>query len=820
MDGTLQLRLLGSPEVSVNDVSMVEALSSKAQAILYYLAVTGQPQTRSTLAALLWSELPESNARINLRQALANLRRVVGNYLELDRHTVAFKSDHDYQVDVVGFRARVGDGGPGQTIERLQEAVTLYRGDFLAGFYVRQALDFENWALTEQARLKELVIQALQTLAAHYAERDELAKGMGYVRRLLSLEPWREEAHRQLMLLLARDGQRSASLAQYELCVKALAEELGVEPGPETKTLYEHIRAGDLSQVAEKLEGKGEFSFAPLPPRHNLPPQPTSFIGREQEVAEIRRLLIEEPACRLLTLTGPGGIGKTRLALAAAAKVMDSFAHGVHFTPLASVSEPEIVVSAIVEALNLNVQAEVKPKTQLLNYLQDKQLLLVIDNLEHLLQGVALLTEMLNAAPQVRLLATSRERLNLQEEWSYRVEGLSFPRLESPDSDFEHHSAVHLFLERARRAEASFNLSETDIPYVIRLCQLVGGMPLALELAAPWVRSITCQEIVQEIERSLDFLTTPLHNVPERHRSIRAVLEQTWQGLSEPEKALLSKLSVFQGGCHREAAVELTGATLPLLTTLVDKALLRRTDSGRYELHELIRQFAAEQLHPIPGGEEAVQELHCAYYTAFLEEQAQALQTDQQKRALSALAADMDNIRAAWRYAVARKNVLALEKSVMGLWLLGEYGGLLYENELAFRQALSTFMPAAELWETTAVPAEYEGLVGYLLAGLGHLCARRGGLDEGRALAEQAVVRLRRARPRDQYKEALALLGLGWVLEFQGKYAEARQRGQEGLALFASLGDRRNVADMLLLQGMAAHGEGQLDEVNSSCNRR
>lgn len=748
MGGTLQLRLLGRPEIIRAGVSVTAALSSKSQAILYYLAVAGPSgQPRSTLATLLWGDVTDNAARTNLRKALSNLREKVGDYLDLDGQAVAFKPDHPYWVDVTDFKANVGTDSPLLNVARLQAAVELYQGDFLTGYYVRNAPDFETWMLAEQARLRELFVQALQTLAAHYAERDELAKAMGYVRRLLNLEPWREESHRQLMLLLARDGQRSAALAQYELCVKVLAEELGVETGPETKAVYERIRAGDLSRGAEKPESKGELSATSLSPRHNLPLQPTSFIGRKQEVAEIRRLLVEEPACRLLTLIGPGGIGKTRLALAAAAEVKDSFPHGVHFAPLASVGEPEIIISALAEALHLTIQAGVKPKTELFNYLAEKQLLLVIDNLEHLLAGVGLLSEILMATPQVKLLATSRERLNLQEEWSYLVQGLSFPKYASPDANFESYSAMRLFLERARRAEASFNLSEADLPHVIRLCQLVDGMPLALELAAPWVRSITCQEIVQEIERSLDFLTTSLRNAPERHRSIKAVLEQTWQRLPEAEKAILCKLSVFQGGCLREAALQVTGATLTLLSSLVDKALLRRADSGRYELHELIRQFAAEQLRTTPGDEEVLQALHCAYYTAFLEDQAQALQTNQQKAALAALAADMDNIRAAWHYAVARRDVLALEKSALGLWLLGEYGGLLYENELALRQALSIFMPTPEPWEAAAVPEEYESLVGCLLAGLGHLCARRGQLDEGRAFAEQAVLRLRRARP-------------------------------------------------------------------------
>jgi DNA-binding SARP family transcriptional activator len=251
MGEMLQLRLLGRPEIIRAGVSVTESLSSKGQAILYYLAVTSRPQPRSSLASLLWGDMPDAAARTNLRKALANLREMVGDYLDLDRQMVTFNLDRPYWVDVTDFMANVGPSSPPLDVERLQKAVDLYRGDFLTGYYVRNALDFETWMLAEQARLRELVIQALQTLAAHYAERDELAKGIGYIRRLLNLEPWREEAHRQLMLLLARNGQRSIALAQYEICRQVLNEELGVAPGLETVELYKHIRDGKIIRQSD-----------------------------------------------------------------------------------------------------------------------------------------------------------------------------------------------------------------------------------------------------------------------------------------------------------------------------------------------------------------------------------------------------------------------------------------------------------------------------------------------------------------------------------------------------------------------------------------
>ncbi len=321
MDGTLQLRLLGSPKISLDDVSLAEALSAKAQAILYYLAVTGQPQPRSILANLLWGDLPEADARTNLRKALANLRERVGDYLDLDGQTVAFKPDRPYGVDVTDFVAKVELTSPPLDVGRLQEAVDLYQGDFLTGYYVRNAPDFETWMLAEQARLRELVVQALHTLAAYHAAQGEPTQGIASVRRLLSLEPWREEAHRQLMLLLARGGHRSAALAQYEICRQVLAEELGVEPGPETVALYERIRDGKLSRGAGEQgsrEDASRFTSTPLRPSppalpSNLPTPATPFVGRAAELADILRRLTDR-RLRSSQPTSPIELADSKLA--------------------------------------------------------------------------------------------------------------------------------------------------------------------------------------------------------------------------------------------------------------------------------------------------------------------------------------------------------------------------------------------------------------------------------------------------------------------------------------------------------------------------
>ncbi len=575
-----------------------------------------------------------------------------------------------------------------------------------------------------------------------------------------------------------------------------------------------------LAEVHQFLQTEAEALATPpsfrapsadvLPARSNLPAQPTPFIGREQKLAEIRRFLVDEPACRLLTLIGPGGIGKTRLALEAASSVLNAFPGGVYFVPLASVSEAAHVVPAIMKAVSLKSSGPTPPKTELMNYLCDAKqpILLLLDNLEHVLEGADLLSELLSATPQLKLLATSRERLNLQEEWVFEVRGMASPPVGASLAnlaDLEKYNAARLFLQRARQADARFHPSTEDVPAIARICQLVDGMPLGLELAAPWVRSMTCREIADEIGRNLDFLTTSLRNVTERHRSLRAVLEQTWERLTEAERAALCKLSVFRGGCTREAAETVTGESVAILSSLIGRALLRRARDGRYELHELIRQFAAEKLGL--DDQAAVQERHSAYYTTLLEQRTADLKGGRQKEALDEIAADIDNVRAAWGHAVALRAAPGLERSAQALWLFCECRGALNEGEEAFGYAASAFMT-----DDGSVADGHESPVGFLLAARGSLCARRGEFTQGRDWMEQGIALLHRADMPNLQEKAFALAWLGFVCIVHGQYDAAKKYAQESLALFPRTGDRWTRAGGLRLLGAAALYQARLQE--------
>jgi predicted ATPase/DNA-binding SARP family transcriptional activator len=777
-------------------------ISTKSRALLCYLAVTGQPHSREKLAGLLWGDKPEKSAKANLRKSLSTLRQVLGNALIINRQSVAFNRDSAYQLDVEVFETALAEDDPApEKLNPLREAVELYRGDFLEGLSVRQALGFEEWVLSERERLRQMAIQALKRLSAVYTVRGEYAAGIEVTHQLLSLEPWQEEAHQQLMILLARSGQHSAALAQYDTCRRILAEELGVEPLPETQALYHRL--------------KTRRQAAP----HNLPPQTTTFVGRQTELSQIANYLAQ-PDCRLLTLIGVGGIGKTRLALQAAGQALDAFADGVYFVSLAGVSSPEFLVPTIGEAIDYPLSGETDPKRQLLNCLHQKEMLLVLDNFEHLLSapggnggGRELVLEIVRTAPKLKMLVTSRERLNLQTEWLLALQGLAYPPPETAFGEEESFEAVELFVQGAHRMQPDFALS-TEWPAVMNLCRLLDGMPLGIELAATWVSIMPCAEIVKELSRGLDLLSTTLYDVPARHRSLEAVFDHSWQLLSEVERAVFRELSVFRGGFDRQAAQQVAGATLATLAGLVNKSLLRVNSAGRYDMLEPLKQYAAAKLAETPAEDEQVRDRHCDYYASVLKRLETDIMGDEsQRRALVEIGQDIDNIRLSWGRAASRGNLEAIQKGHRCLWAYCDVRGWYREGDEAFQKAVNGIVGNySELAE------ESRTVLGQVLARQAWCRWRLGLHRKSIQVLRQSLACFRHETPETRGEVGFALSQLGMNELNIGNFDEAKSILQQSLALGREIGNWFIIEMSLNALSYAARSLGEYSEAAKLCH--
>jgi predicted ATPase/DNA-binding SARP family transcriptional activator len=765
------------------------------------------------LATLLWPNNDQTRALANLSVALTSLRKQLDSYLLAERHTISFNTESDFWLDTAVFQQAIHQARETQkrrgklgraSAAQLATAVSLYTGDFLAGFNIRGASEFEAWALLEQERLRQMLLVALSDLAAFYQQRGQFDKGIRYAQQLLAVDALQEETHRQLMMLYAQNNQRSAALAQYEQCAAILAAELGVEPDEATTILYKQLKDNTVTRSSTH-----PFTSSPPHPStqastHNLPTATTSFIGREDELAQIEQWL-GEPNGRLLTIIGPGGMGKTRLAQEAARATIGEFVDGVWYISLVPLTDSSGIVTAVAEAINFTFSGKAEPAPQLLNYLQTREMLLVLDNMEHLLTPALLtfVTQLIKQAPDLRLIATSRERLRLQAETLLELRGLPYPVISEQYSavsklktDYRkliaEYPAVQLFVNRVQRVQADFKLEGQETA-VTQLCQFVGGLPLALELAATWTRILSVVEIVAEIQRGLDALTSSLHDLPQRHRSIRAVIETSWQMLAADEQALFRKLAVFRGGFTRTAAQEAAGATLPQLMSLVDRSFLRLDTDQRFRRHPLLLQFAQEQMAENPDEMMAIRAKHGRFFAAQLREMERPFFNGQQLTVVPHVIAELENVRQAWQWAANQPDLEALDgmcKTLYGCFIMRQF---LSEGERWFELAVEKVRILGE----TAV-------LGKLLARQSAFAYRAGYIDKAKTLLSEA---LHIAETYHQKEEiAFALARLADVHRLTNELDAAEAYAQQSLTLSRQLDDPQTLAGALITLGAVYHG--------------
>jgi predicted ATPase/DNA-binding SARP family transcriptional activator len=672
----------------------------KSVALLAYLSTTSQAHSRDSLATMFWPEHDQSKARANLRRELSRIKTTLNvDLFTSDREQVAMKQAQVFWLDIAEFQSRLraaqallsnqtadhGEVDIANIMGDIQGCVALFAGEFMAGFSLPDCPQFDEWQFFQRESLSRSLLDALQKLITWHIVIGEYEKSIQYARQVLSLDDLSEPAHRQLMQLYAWSGQRGAAIRQYELCVNLLQDEIGVEPEEETVMLFEAIKTRQLAapdsealrQAAPWISGaqksepvhEGRLSgLAVTASRIDLAVQATPFIGREQELDQLVNLLGKESHFRLINVVGPGGVGKTRLVLEAVKGIQDVYPDGVYIIPLASLSAADQIVPKIAEQLNFSFHAAAGQQRQLFEFLRQKQLLLVMDNFEHLISSSFLVAELLQYLPEVKVLVTSRQRLNLSDEMVLTLGGMHYPDVETEDfssEDISKNDAITLLVQSAQRVNPDFNLAPGDLEPAARLCKLVEGMPLAIILAASWLELLSLEEIIKEISQNLDFLESQAADIPERQRSLRAVFNASWDALDKPEQVILERLTIFRGSFTREAALAVTKTSLTILLGLIQKAWLQRNQNGHFQIHELQRQYAFEKLQKNASAWEAARDEHAAYYTERLEQINQEIRGPAQDEAFSEIESEFVNIQIAWNWLVERGQFEALIHQVL-----------------------------------------------------------------------------------------------------------------------------------------------------------
>jgi predicted ATPase/DNA-binding SARP family transcriptional activator len=811
---TLHIQLLGDFRLKSTDAPINQLTAPRVQALLTYLVLhRATPQSRQQLAFLLWPDTTDAQARTNLRQLLHTLKQALPHADSLvgsKGHTLQWLADAPCRCDVAEFEAALTQAGsaesqPGtQTLRlALERAVGLYKGDLLPSCY-------DDWILSERERLRQAYAGALERLVAVLEREGEPRVALPYAQRLLQHDPVREETYRALMRLHAAHGDRAMVRRVYQTCTAVLERELGVEPSAATRQVYAHCVQMDVP--AEPLTTPHAATV-----KTNLPVQLTSFIGRKAELAAVSHLL---QTTRLLTLTGPGGTGKTRLALEVAMQRVGSYPHGVWLVELAPLADAALLLQTLATTLGVREQPGRPLLDALLDYLRAKSLLLLLDNCEHLIETCAQLVEtVLRAARGVTILASSREALGIAGETPHRVPPLALPdprHLQDLDA-LSQNDCVRLFVERAATAYPPFCLTAHNAPAITQIVRRLDGIPLAIELAAARSSLLPPEQIAAHLDDRFRLLTGGSRTALPRHQTLLALIDWSHELLSDAERVMLRRLAVFAGGFSLEAAQAvcdvdggaLTDESLDTLARLADKSLVEvDMVEGRFRLLETVRQYTREKL--LQAGEaEAVRNRHLAFFLQYAKEAEPKLRSAKQLAWLDRLDTEHDNLRTALAWALERgkhDQALELAGALAYFWVLRGYfsEGLKWLDE-ALRGSEREQGEKSAIGNHTPTPGEMALRAKALYAACWCHFATFG-LKRARTAVEESL-RLWRELG-DRWWTAVALELQALMMSFEHDYETALARLEEGVSLARELEDPWPLATCLIRFGDALKPRG------------
>jgi predicted ATPase/Tfp pilus assembly protein PilF len=817
----LEVALLGGIAFRLGGLPISRFSTRAEMALLAYLAHSGQAHNREALADLLWDASTTGQSLSNLRTALAQLRKQVGDTLIVTQKTVAVTSQVHQQTDSARFQsllAGVGRDKSAGTMNQLSQGLDLYKGEFMAGFSRPNVPRFNDWLVIEQERLRQLALDGFRKLADWQEEQGNFAAGVLTTRRWLALDQWDETARQKLFRLLAYDGRSSEALGAFEKYRDLLQKEIGISPESETVALVESIRDGSLSPPV---------IAASLP--HNLPRPLLPLFGREKELAKLNETLVD-PEYPLVSVTGIGGIGKTSLALAAGRQLISgeqsltkeqrSFPDGVWFVPLESIENGDAkkikdqVAALIGQAMGLYFHSESDLWTQLLGQLAAKKHLLILDNIEQFLNVASDLTvQLLGAGEGIHLLTTSRTTLPLAASLAFPLEGLKIP--EQGSDDAMQNESVRLFVERASRLPTALHLEKNQAD-VVEICQFLQGMPLGIELAAASLGRLLIGEIMPALKDNLRLINSSRYDLPPRQRTFQAVFEYTWGLLDSREQAQLAHISVFRGGFTRQAAEAVIYDIGSGLFNLQLHALLTRDETGRFKMHPLLRQLAGEKL----SGTELRETLdrHLSYFSHLIGSFETELRGGIGKEAIQTIFPEQANLRAAWGHAVQTGQWQLIANCLDSAHYFFQRKGLFSEERSLVDDAVNTLQPVVEAGNISLT-----GLLSHLLTFKSLWFFNSANFEEGMKIAEQAcelaqsvkdagleaqarivIAKLlfrNRSEALSQYEKVVALAKIvedpfleadglcemGNQLSWQGKYDQAREPLEQALALCQSL---------------------------------
>jgi predicted ATPase/DNA-binding SARP family transcriptional activator len=823
----LQCRFLGSPEVCY-DGHLIAFPTRKTLSLFTYLITEQSTVSRDTLTHLLWPDSDSAHGRAALRQTIARLKALfdtlgAADYahpLIITRQSIHLNPQATLEVDVwevdrvlrhldrceyatddqEGTESTQAAEGWNLT-EQLQTVIAYYRGDFLAGFSADDTPDFENWVSTQRESWHLRFMRVFEQLAQRQAEYNNLDAAIETTKRWVAHDPLNEIAHRHLMTYLFNAGNRVAAIRAYDACRTVLAKELSIEPEAETEALVEHIRtskalATTLPAAQPASHSTSNSHTAP----DNRPVYLSPLVGRDTDIAYLRQQL-SDPKIRLLTLTGPPGVGKTRLAVTVMSDGDDLFADGCTFVDLAPLSDAEFVPAAIVRSLNLHISSEQPLLHVLVEHLRDQHSLLVLDNFEHVLPAADTIAELLAACPHLTVIVTSRERLRLRWEHCFSVAPLTLPnmaRIVEPNA-IEQAPATQLFVQRARMVYTDFAVMCENAPSIAQLCSQLDGLPLAIKLAAAHAATLSPSAMLTLLNQRLPIPAASLRDLPERRQTICLAISASYALLSQTQQQMFRRLAVLAGDWGIDAAQSVTNVQdcgqelLPTLVTLADKSLLQPKstsdrDEARFTMLATIRTYGLEQLES-NGELIPTQQRHTIYFTELAEQARHQLRGPDQYVWLKRLANDYDNIRAALRWSISNGNAEYGLRLCVALYHFWNCYGLFKEGRDWLKKALANPISPPKLRASALMVA-------------GYMEAHHGNTQQARLLSEEALALSHTLQ--DSQRIAASLNSLGIIWSAQGETTRATECFEVSLTLQRELGDTRRIAMILNNLGLIA----------------